>query len=128
MIVVTALYECDRTMRLPRGAADSIAARKVPIDEFIPVLREPVFPRDQIMRAVRYPELARRIGLEGNVIANIFVAADGSVTPCIDMTDNEIFNAAVLDALQTATFKPALDMDGKPVGTWLTVPIRFHLD
>lgn len=115
-------------MRLPRGAADSIAARKVPIDEFIPVLREPVFPRDQIMRAVRYPELARRIGLEGNVIANIFVAADGSVTPCIDMTDNEIFNAAVLDALQTATFKPALDMDGKPVGTWLTVPIRFHLD
>lgn len=85
-----------------------------------PVLIKRVMPK--------YPELARKAGLEGKVIVEYIVGKDGHVESArVIKSDNEIFNQAALDAVKQYVFKPAMQND-RPVKVRVIQPIVFTLE
>lgn len=77
-----------------------------------------------------YPMVARRMGAEGIVVLRVFVYPDGSVG---EVVVNRSSGFSILDdsALTTVRerwrFVPAR-LDGRPVESWVEVPIRFVLE
>lgn len=95
-------------------------------DAFVDVSEEPK-PVQNIQSLIVYPEVAKRSGLEGKVIASVLIGKDGRVEKVvIDKTDNEIFNRSAEDALMRARFTPA-KQGTTPVKVWWTIPISFKL-
>lgn len=96
-------------------------------DEFIEVDQEPVADLISLQKAVVYPELAKRAGIEGRVMVQALVGKDGTVLKAeIKESPNEWLNNAALDAVRKATFKPAME-NGKPIAVWIIMPITFRL-
>ena len=74
-----------------------------------------------------YPEIAQRVGMEGNVIFQVLLDKEGKVKKVLPLkTSEEIFTDAALDAAKKWVFTPAL-MNGKPVQVWVAIPFRFRL-
>lgn len=68
------------------------------------------------------------MGLEGEVEARVIVLADGSVGGAqLVSSSDEAFTAAVREALRDAYFLPA-QRGGQPVGSWVTLRLRFRLE
>lgn len=75
-----------------------------------------------------YPEIARRIMLEGAAWVKVYVDQEGVVRKAIILkSDAEIFNEPALEAARKWTFRPAL-MNNRPVGVWVAIPFRFRLN
>ena len=72
----------------------------------------------------RYPEEARRKGVDGTVTVEAHVLQDGSVGDVRVVKSVPLLDEAAVDCVRQWEFKPAL-MSGKPVATWVAVPIRF---
>jgi protein TonB len=80
-----------------------------------------------IQKLVKYPELARKAGVEGTVIVKALIGTTGSV-------DNvEVVKGlgagcdeAAADAVRQVKFTPAKQR-GKPVRFWFSIPIKFQL-
>lgn len=92
--------------------------------EFVPYDKEP-----QLVKKVepRYPEPARRAGLEGKVIVKMWVDSDGKVQKVrVLKSDAEIFNEPAIEAARQFVFTPAY-LNNKPVAVWVSYPIRFRL-
>ncbi|MEW6296362.1 MAG: energy transducer TonB, partial [Thermodesulfobacteriota bacterium] len=76
-----------------------------------------------------YPLIARRMGAQGVVVLRVLVQANGTVG---EVTVSQSSGFSVLDesALKTVRerwrFVPAR-LDGRPVASWVEVPIRFVL-
>ncbi len=105
----------------------SAAKRTIPIDTFIAVDEDPV-PIQNIQSLIVYPEVAKRSSIEGKVVLSAFIDEAGKVASVrIDKSDNEIFNTSAIEAMQKVRFTPAR-LNGKPVGTWWTLPISFRLN
>lgn len=90
-------------------------------------LPEPVGGMAAIQRAVVYPEIAKRAGVEGTVYVEAFVDESGSVTRTnivkgIGAGCDEAAQAAV----SKVKFKPGKQR-GKPVKVRMSIPIRFKL-
>jgi TonB family protein len=141
---------------MPQSAAASAASRKReivpsirPVDGEEPVVSEPSdgergapggpleplvsLPAGaeppQLMTRVepRYPELARRSGVGGDVVLRVVVEPSGSVGK-IDIVSGAPFgltNAAV-DAVGKWTYRPAR-IGGRPVAVWKVVRVRFSV-
>lgn len=93
---------------------------------FIDFNEDPV-PVQNIQSLIVYPEVAKRSGLEGKVIASVYIGADGRAEKVIiEKSDNEIFNRSAEEALLRARFTPARQ-DKTPVAVWWTVPISYKL-
>lgn len=118
------------------GFSDNIGVSEVKIetreedpdvDEFIAVEKEPDFDYEEIKRRVKYPDIARRNGIEGTVLVAALVGKDGRVekTQIID-SDNELLNKNAADAVRETVFTPAIQ-NGNPVRTWVRIPIKFAL-
>jgi protein TonB len=73
-----------------------------------------------------YPEMARKAGIEGTVMAQLLIGADGKVYDVLIVAGPEIFHASVETAARQCVFSPAKQRD-KPVAVWVTVPFRFSL-
>jgi protein TonB len=76
-----------------------------------------------------YPELARVARLEGNVILQAIIRADGSVGDVEILRCNRPsmgFEEAAISAVQTWQYKPALQ-NGRPVEVFFTVFVEFKL-
>lgn len=74
-----------------------------------------------------YPPLALKTGIEGNVVVQILVDANGKVRKArVEKSDCQIFENAAIDAAMRTTFIPAL-MNGHPVMVWMTIPFKFRL-
>ena len=96
----------------------------VPPEPFVPVEKDP-----QIVRSVlpQYPPLALRAGLEGRVVAKLWVDRNGRVKQVVILkSTNELFNAAAVEAGMQFLFTPAYTNRG-PVAVWVSVPFRFNL-
>lgn len=77
--------------------------------------------------AVKYPEEAKKKGLEGAVWLKIEIDEAGKPTSASVMkSDSKVFEQAAVDAALQWIFKPAMK-DGKPVSTIVTVPFNFKL-
>jgi protein TonB len=95
-----------------------------PPPDFVPYEKEPV-----VVRKVdpKYPEIALRAGLEGNVYLKVWVDKEGKVRKAVVLkSDAEIFNQAAMDAANQWVFTPAVMQKG-PVSVWVSIPFRFRL-
>ncbi len=91
--------------------------------KFVPYDTKPEFIR---YATPEYPEMARKANLEGTVLAQLLVGADGKVYDVRIMSGPEIFHEAVRAAAFASLFSPAKQRD-KPVAVWVAVPYRFSL-
>lgn len=73
-----------------------------------------------------YPEMARRAGLQGQVLVAFIVTREGRVAEPQVLKGPEIFRAAALEAVRQFQFKPAMQND-RGVAVRMTIPIRFSL-
>lgn len=74
-----------------------------------------------------YPEVARQVGLMGNVVVNLWVDKKGHVRDVrVIKSTSELFNQAVIDAAEQYVFVPAM-MNNGPVSVWIAVPFSFEL-
>uniref|UniRef100_A0A7C2K374 Energy transducer TonB n=1 Tax=candidate division WOR-3 bacterium TaxID=2052148 RepID=A0A7C2K374_UNCW3 len=75
----------------------------------------------------KYPELARKAGIEGTVFVLAIVGPDGKVrSATVAKSDNPIFNDAAIEAVMQFEFTPAIQQD-RPVACKVIVPVRFQL-
>jgi protein TonB len=95
-----------------------------PPPDFVPYEKEPT-----VVRKIepKYPEIALRAGLEGNVFLKVWVTKEGKVREAVIIkSDAEIFNQAAKDAAIQWVFTPAVMQKG-PVAVWVSIPFRFRL-
>ncbi len=95
-----------------------------PPPDFVPYEKEPT-----VVKKVepKYPEIALRAGLEGNVFLKVWVTKEGKVKEAhIIKSDAEIFNQMAIDAAMQWVFTPAVMQKG-PVAVWVSIPFRFRL-
>ncbi len=96
----------------------------LPPPDFVPYEKEPV-----VVRKVepKYPEIALRAGLEGNVYLKVWVDKEGKVRKAVILkSDAEIFNEEAKKAALQWVFTPAVMQQG-PVDVWVSIPFRFRL-
>ncbi len=75
----------------------------------------------------RYPETARRAGLQGTVVVRAVIAPDGSVeNVSVVSSTSPLFDAAARDAVARWRYRPAV-RGGAPVRVWLTVTVTFKV-
>jgi periplasmic protein TonB len=96
------------------------------IDSFIPVDEQPV----QItMPEPKYPELARKAGIERKLFVKALIDKDGIVKKAlVDKPDSSDigFEAAAIEAAMQSTWRPAI-CNGQPLAVWVTYLVVFKL-
>ncbi len=94
-------------------------------DEFVAYDTPP-----KLIRLVKpkYPDIARKAGIEGMVILKILVDVDGKVIDArvLKSLGNVGCDEAAVKAAKKCLFEPALQRD-KPVKVWVSYPVRFIL-
>ncbi len=87
--------------------------------EKAPSVKTRVFPK--------YPKLALKAAIEGNVYTRLWVNEQGNVEKVkILSSDREIFESAAEEAAYQWKFYPA-EHEGKPIAVWVTIPFKFKL-
>ena len=95
-------------------------------EDYVDHTEDPM-PIQNIQHLIVYPEVAKRSGIEGKVVASVLINVNGTVEKVmIEKSDNDIFNASAIDALSKARFTPARN-DRTAVAIWWTIPISFKL-
>ena len=92
--------------------------------DFVPYEKEPT-----VVKKVepKYPDLALRAGLEGNVFVKVWVDKEGKVRKVVLLkSDAPIFEDAAIAAAKQWVFTPAVMQKG-PVSVWVSIPFRFRL-
>ncbi len=82
-----------------------------------------------IQKNLKYPELARRAGVETAVIVGALIDENGNVIKTQTLSDSGAkmgFEEAAKTAIMSVKWKPAMQRD-RPVKVWIAVPIRFSL-
>lgn len=96
-------------------------------DDFVAVEQLPVFDIAELQRNLKYPELARRSGIEGTIVVRVLIDRKGNATKTmIDASDNVVLERAAADAVLATTFTPALQ-NNVPTAVWMQVPVVFLL-
>jgi TonB family protein len=80
-----------------------------------------------IQKNIRYPEIAKRAGIEGKVFVLAFIDEEGNVTNArVIKGIGAGCDEAALDAVKSVKFIPGMQ-NGKPVKVQVTIPIQFKL-
>lgn len=81
-----------------------------------------------IQKALKYPEIARKAGIEGRVIIQVQVSEKGIVlkTRIIKSLGHSGCDEAAVKAIKNVKWNPALQRD-KPVKVWVAIPVIFRL-
>ncbi|MFQ5769165.1 MAG: energy transducer TonB [bacterium] len=81
-----------------------------------------------IQKALKYPEIARKAGIEGRVIVQVLVSEKGEVvkTRIMKTLGHSGCDEAAVNAIKSVKWKPALQRD-KPVKVWVAIPVIFKL-
>jgi TonB family protein len=96
------------------------------VDSFFPVDEQPV---QVTMVQPKYPELARKCGIECKVIVKVLIDKDGTVKKAIaqNPVENDLgFEAAAIEAALQCTYRPAIN-NGMPIAVWVTYVVAFRL-
>lgn len=99
------------------------------VDEepFSPLEQEPSFSMDELRASVHYPELARRMQVEGRVVVRAYITAAGTIGSTeIASSDNSLLDAAAVQGVRHITYTPARQ-NGSAVGCWVYIPVSFEL-
>lgn len=96
--------------------------------EYVDVEVPPTFDEGELVRNLKYPESARRKGVEGRVVVRTLLDRNGRVVQTlIDQSAAPELDECAANAIRQTRFTPAL-LDGKPVAIWIQIPIDFNLD
>lgn len=118
----------DRDLGPAAGAQTPAPAATVPALPRAPLASLPdgAEPPVLVTRVdARYPEVARRLNLSGDVVLRIVVEANGTVGKIDVLTPGPAgMTEAAGDAVRRWTFRPARVV-GQPVAVWKVVRIRF---
>jgi len=89
---------------------------------------KPVGGFKAIQEKVKYPELAQKAGIEGNVIVQAYITEKGDFTKyqVLVGVENSGLDDSAVEALKQTKFEPAVQK-GQPVGVWITIPVQFKL-
>lgn len=80
-----------------------------------------------LQRKVKYPEMARRAGIEGTVVIQFVVNEKGEIeNPVVLRRIGGNCDEAALEAVKKAKFIPGMQR-GRPVRVQYSLPIRFRL-
>lgn len=84
---------------------------------------------DSILEHLVYPEKLKEAGIEGTVIVQVHVKADGSVgkTHLLLGSGYDLFDRAALEAAMKIKFKPIQPDGGKALSVWVALPVFFKL-
>jgi periplasmic protein TonB len=74
----------------------------------------------------RYPEVARKAGIQGTILVRVLISKEGRVQQAEVLRGKDIFHKAALTAVKQYHFSPAKQND-RPVPVWMALPIRFRL-
>ena len=93
----------------------------------------PAKPQDKLVQPklisqyrLEYPALARQNRVEGDVVIDAQVEANGQVGDMRVLSGNTLLRQAAMDALKNWKYEPAR-RNGQPVAYRVTVAIRFRL-
>ncbi|MBI3260319.1 MAG: TonB family protein [Ignavibacteriae bacterium] len=98
-------------------------------DTVIETESDPILDYAQLQSNLVYPEMAKRIDIEGKVLVRVVVGKDGKpVSGRIRILEstNELFNQTAIDAVMKSSFTPAIQ-NKQPIEVPVTVPIVFRL-
>jgi len=88
---------------------------------------EPVGGLEGLQRRVRYPEMARRAGIEGTVFVQFVVDEQGNVSEVqVVRGIGGGADEAAMEAVRQTTFRPGRQR-GQPVKVRMSLPVRFRL-
>lgn len=74
-----------------------------------------------------YPEIARKIGIQGRVTVEVTIDAQGKpIQARVVKSASDIFNDAAIEAVMKYSFKPAMMSTG-PVISKIMIPIDFRM-
>jgi len=97
-------------------------------EDFIAVEQEPQIDLVKLNKNLVYPEMARLVGVEGQVILRVLVGKDGMVKKAIvQHSDNSLLDKAALDAINKYGYITPAIQNKQPVQFWLNIPIKFRL-
>jgi TonB family protein len=113
------------------GGVQTISGEPINVNDYalsVSRMAQPIGGIAGIEKVLRYPELAKRAGVEGKVYVKAFINENGDV----DATEILKGAAAGLDeaaekAISETKFKPGMQ-DGKPVKVQVVIPIFFKLN
>jgi TonB family protein len=92
-----------------------------PIDEV------PSMNVQEFIKNFKYPETARKQGIQGTVLLKVLVDTDGKTSTIeVVSSDNEILNESAIGTMKNTTFTPGKNK-GKNVSAWVNVPVKFKL-
>jgi protein TonB len=96
--------------------------------EIVPYYRVEIKPQPVVQAKPRYPDLARRAGIEGQTVVKALVDIDGSImdVQILKSSGNQMLDEAALAAARNWKFSPAKQRD-KYVRVYVSIPINFKL-
>jgi protein TonB len=94
---------------------------------FIPVEKEPYIDIKELQKSVIYPDLAKRVGVEGKVNIRVLVGKNGVPKKwIIESSDSDLLNESAIKAVMKSVFTPAIQ-NNQPIDCWVSVPIIYRL-
>ena len=116
--------------------SETILTPDTPVPEVVPILSFPDpgqwVPRDTEpvvikMETPKYPDMAIRAQLEGEVRVRMLVDVDGRVKDVIIDAGRDIFHEAVIEAAYSMLFEPAT-FNNNQVAVWVAMRFDFILE
>lgn len=82
----------------------------------------------ELYKYVKYPEVARKAGIEGTVVVQIVVTPDGKPSqPQVLRGVHELLDKEAVQGVMQLSFKPAMQR-ARAVPVYMTIPVRFDLN
>jgi TonB family protein len=105
---------------------------QVPANETLMVKPQLKVPADTMQRRIihevapEYPEAARRAAVQGTVVLDAIVSAEGAVTQVQVVSGPETLSLAAIDAVRWWRYEPYI-LNGQPAMVETTVSVNFRL-
>lgn len=82
----------------------------------------------ELYKYVKYPEVARKAGIEGTVVVQIVVTPEGKPSqPTVLRGVHELLDKEAMQGVMQLRFKPAMQR-ARAVPVYMTIPVRFDLN
>lgn len=100
------------------------------IPEFLPLEDQPrpIGGIEAIQKLIKYPEIARKASIQGQVVIHVLVNEEGIPieTRVLKSLGNSGCDEAAIEAIMKTRFYPAKQRN-RPVKFWMAIPVKFQL-
>ena len=124
---IDAEIDFDEPVELPPPPPPAEEAAEPEIFVVVENMPELIGGIEGLQKRVKYPEIAKKAGVEGTVFLQFIVDENGNVVdPAVVKGIGAGCDEAALEAIRTAKFKPGKQR-GKAVKVKFSLPVRFRL-